>query len=263
MNIRSFLLLIAISSCTLLDIHTSEDLLNKGSCKKLDCLTVRKNLTVGGNETVGGTICASGLNLCQAASVGTPGVPGIGGFLAWAEVSNDTIVTNTTITSTTPILINPSALVPLTYADQLQGITFNGTDTLTVNTAGIYMYQVYVSVDLQATVSLSLQVDPNVTGIQPSFQLVNGTTPYANSIFGFSWNPLLQIEPPVYGAPGIGAGLLSLQAGDSVSIMNVSQVVEAPSPQTIIRAPAAVFLGVSPQNGQPVNLVKLRLVRIA
>lgn len=140
------------------------------------------NLTVSGNETVTGSITAGSFARSPlAASTITgagPGVPGIGGALAWGEVAN---TTGAAVVGIGPVQMN--------YASaSFSGMQENNTNVaatsgLTITFAGIYLFQYSASyvAGASATTTVTINLISNL-----------GTSPIPGSQFTTeSVNPAL------------------------------------------------------------------------
>lgn len=240
-KLRLTLMLLTVSAHSLFSMSSEDDdAPTKRGSKKFSSLQVKNQLNVSGNAVVGGSLTAANINLCPAAAPGTPGILGIGNALAWGEAGNNLITTNTQ-------MVPSQGLIPLNYSSNLQGMAFNGSNALVIQQTGLYLYDLHINVDLADTV-----ISPN----QPTdvtIQLFNGTSTIPNTAFSFSGATLLlgsyNSHIPFYACPGGGTGLIYLTAGQQISISNVS--------------PETIYLGYLPNATEAVDLVKIRLVRIA
>lgn len=147
-------------------------------CKRVKCLVVCGNASVGGtlsvsgNETVGGslsvggTVTGSAFAVSPAPAVGTPGVPGIGGMLAWGEVSN--LAGGVAVVAGAVPMNTASA----SFSGVVEGTGLPATSGLTLTNAGIYIF--YYSVSYTADASTTTTVTINLTSSL-------GTNPIPNS----------------------------------------------------------------------------------
>ncbi|MBY0110333.1 MAG: hypothetical protein K2X90_04440 [Candidatus Babeliaceae bacterium] len=195
----------------------------KGKNKKYDCLTVRNHffdcgdavitglltanggLVVNGDETIAGdvtitgdvnvtgTICAGGFDLCPAAATGTPGVPGIGGDLAYGyeyNVGAATVAANTAVS--------------FSNQDLSSGITL-AADSMTATNSGIYRVQFEVR-GFDST-------NPNTFPLK--FSLQNNGSDFAS----FASDTLTSGTAVVN-----GAAMVTLAAGDVITLVNVNSI---------------------------------------
>jgi hypothetical protein len=103
---------------------------------------------------------------------------------------------------------------PITFSTStLQGVTFNGTTTLTIVTAGFYYFDWQVSI-------ANGQTAPNTFGI-----VVNGNTTNTANMNSNSTN-----------AEVSGSAVINLSAGNTVELYNLSPVTKSiTAPQTAAR----------------------------
>lgn len=176
--------------------------------KKYDCLRVNNELRVCGDELIDGVLTLVNQPVFSPAlAVGTPGVPGLGGDLAFGAVGF-------------------SAGAPLpTPGDQIvaQGdpVTFNiigpsagvvpSSSGITVTNAGIYRIQASLTGYADAAVPLTFELRANGTVI-----------------------PGASFEGP-YEASGVqnvvsGVGIIALAEGDALTLVNVTNSTEVTLP---------------------------------
>jgi hypothetical protein len=186
-------------------------------------LRIRNNLTVGGNETVGGSLTVDGglttnsITISPATAVGTPGVAGIGGLLAWGEVgavagTTPPVATQNFTFSYASSTANPAAMFGMTPT-----LTPMATAGLTLTNAGVYLIQYQASNATEQTTVTTIQLLSNTVAIPNSeISLIPGTTT-AVELNGFiiCYQPagaLIQLQLVAaagysYPAVGIGAKL--------------------------------------------------------
>ena len=177
-----------------MDLEESEEFFEDGTetrgCKRVKCLVVCGNASVGGtlsvsgNETVGGNLAVSGavtgasFALSPAAAAGTPAVPGVGGMLAWGEVANNA---GQSITA-----------FPTVVQMQIPGASNNGvtpialtgaTDGLTLALPGVYMFQ-YEATTTNANLFTMALYNSTAAASVPNSLFGNGTTT-TNHVNGF------------------------------------------------------------------------------
>lgn len=109
---------------------------------------------------------------------------------------------------------NVAANSPVTFSSNtLQGVTFNGSTTLTIMTAGFYYFDWQISLQTGSTA-------PNTFGI-----VVNGNTTNTANMNSYSTN-----------AEVSGSAVINLSAGNTVGLYNLSPVSKAiNAPQTAAR----------------------------
>jgi hypothetical protein len=169
-------------------------------------LRIRNNLTVGGNETVGGSLMVDGglttnsITISPAVAVGTPGVPGVGGMLAWGEVSSTAVITAVT----GPLAMNN---VGSSFFGIIPAATSVGaTSGLTLTNAGVYIFQYSAS-----------NTGPAATTINLISSL--GTSPI----------PFSQFTAPANATGGEASGfvIVAMPAGAFVQLNAVTAVTDA------------------------------------
>lgn len=152
-------------------------------CKEFKSIKVCGNATIGGSETVGGnltvtgTVTAGNFALSPAASAGTPGLPGIGGALAWGELSN-----------TAGAVAVAAGVVPMnnaTSGTSLSGMTAatGAGASLTLTNAGLYlfMYEVGYAAGAAATTTVAINLNANTVAIPNSTFTTSFVNPAATS----------------------------------------------------------------------------------
>lgn len=179
-----------------MDLEESEEFFEDGTetrgCKRVKCLVVCGNASVGGtlsvsgNETVGGNLAVTGavtggsFALSPAAAAGTPGVPGIGGMLAWGEVEKT--ATQTMGATNTVVTMQAAGASNVGVAP----IAASGTgDGLTLALPGIYLFQYYV---VSTTVIADAAIDLynlTATSVVPNSLVAQGATGAIGVISGF------------------------------------------------------------------------------
>lgn len=132
--------------------------------------TVNGTITANGDITSSGTICAAAFELCPPSSAGTPGVPGIGGDLAYAYSYN--ISTSTVSAGENIGFDNPGAVS--------SGITA-GSSSVTIVTTGLYRTQLQVrGSSATAPLAFSLTQNTSPVALFASDALATGTTVAVN-----------------------------------------------------------------------------------
>lgn len=119
-------------------------------------LAVAENVAIGGNLVVTGTLvasdiistgslCAEFIFLCPPVTTPTPGIPGLGGALAYGEVASIVGEANATVT----LAANSAAPATFSYTGPLAGITTHETngivDGLILGSAGLYLFMYEIS----------------------------------------------------------------------------------------------------------------------
>lgn len=188
----------------------SDDLPVKGGKKKYDNVCVSNNLTVCGNETIAGTLCAGSFNTTGGASA----VTGIAGALAWGEVgAHSQLITQSVL---------PNQSLAFDYFTQLNGTSFTSPGSITVNETGIYLCDVMISVNLEMTITTT-----QISDIIFNVATQNGPIPHAT--VGFAGSEVLiaastGVSTPITAITGNFVGIISLNAGDTVSLVNASSI---------------------------------------
>ena len=174
--------------------------------KKIDCLRVNEQLRVCGDALIDGVLTLASQPVISLA-IGTPGVPGIGGDLAFSAAAN--IGTGTllvTVTSGGIVPFNVNVITEPALVPSAGGVTSNGT-SITVANAGIYRIQAQLA---------GIGADP----ADPlAFQLQINGAPFAAGLFVGNTSSANQ-------AGSIntvsGFGIISLPAGAVLTLVNVS-----------------------------------------
>lgn len=166
------------------------------------------SLTVGGTQTfngdliIDGNICAESFSLCPAAATGTPGVPGIGGTLAYGYFYTTTHV-HTVMPSSSVLFYNAGPFAG--------GITPDGTlptNQINITDAGVYRLQYDVlatTTQLQNPLIFELRSNSGTTSV-PGSQFAS------DMLFSSSGNGNLNVQ---------GALLASLMASSNLQLVNV------------------------------------------
>ncbi|MFI5332991.1 MAG: hypothetical protein ACHQVS_02730 [Candidatus Babeliales bacterium] len=196
MNLKITLLLttcMAISCAHVIAEEPSDDTTTEETTRRKKCLKAR-NLKICNNAFIGGTLTAGSFALSPAAAVGTVGVPGLGGDLAYGAVGNTGAQT---VANGAALTFNLLTTVP--GAGVLQ--TSSG---ITVESAGIY--KVVALIAGEATGAGQTFV----------FQLQNDGVAIPNAT----------IASNTSGSAGVlnvlGFGIISLPANSSLTLVNVS-----------------------------------------
>lgn len=150
-------------------------------------LIVANNGSFGGNLTVGGSITAGAITgssfaLSPAAAVGTAGLPGVGGALAWGEVGN----------TTGGVSVTTGNIFPMNYSSaSFSGIVETSTSTpatdgLRLTNAGIYLifYQA-TQVTADIATQIRLTADAGASGIANSTVTVTTDDSSVAQVTGF------------------------------------------------------------------------------
>ncbi len=161
----------------------------------LSQLSVLGAAAIGGNLNVTGTVIAGDYALSPAPAAGTPGIPGLGGDLAYGYVASDAANS-----------IGNAALVPFAINQILSGITIASNTTMTVTNAGIYKIQFLVR-----GINAGTNTNPLI------FSIYNVTSSTALATFE-STNPVTAGQTATVG----GTFVTILSAGQEIAIVNGS-----------------------------------------
>lgn len=130
-------------------------------------LVVSGNGSFGGNVSVTGSITGGSFALSPAAAVGTAGLPGVGGLLAWGEVEK----TSAQTTSGFPEVVNMSA----------SGASNNGITPVTgaaggllIALPGVYLFEYYTTLSTATLATIDL-FNLNTTTEVPNSLVGNGS----------------------------------------------------------------------------------------